>query len=167
MCPYIICAMSEDQCSNWEEWMYLKSGAERSCEGLQITISRGGERRRVWGMGDRRISNWEFLFLFHFLHYSFFFLFHLLLLLTLIGTIWICLCSKNVVLLPKISGMLMVLLYTLFIHKKRTLPIFSLSISYYLRPPNIDTLWSDTDFKKCNRKWIEKVDGMWVILLKY
>ena len=29
------------------------------------------------------------------------------------------------------------------------------------------TLWPDTGFKKCNGKWVEKVGGMWVLLLKY
>ena len=39
--------------------------------------------------------------------------------------------------------------------------------NYYLRPPKVAILWPDTGFKKCNGKWVEKVGGMWVLLLKY
>ena len=40
-------------------------------------------------------------------------------------------------------------------------------VIYYLCPPKFAILWPDTGFKKCNGKWVEKVGGMWVLLLKY
>ena len=40
-------------------------------------------------------------------------------------------------------------------------------VLYSLRPPLLDTVWPGTGFKKCNEKCVEKVGGMWVLLLKY
>ena len=34
-----------------------------------------------------------------------------------------------------------------------------------LRLPKFVSLWPDTGFKKCNGKWVEKVSGLWVLIL--